>query len=97
MRLSPSTEQELYRIAQEALNNVLQHTHATRAEVRLDVSADVVSLKIRDDGVGFVQKTPTLVALDSVACVSASRDWVACCTYKALPAKAPASRSTQTW
>ena len=53
VRLSPSMEQELYRIAQEALNNVLKHAHATRAEVRLDVSTDVVSLQIQDNGIGF--------------------------------------------
>ena len=46
-------EQELYRIAQEALNNVLKHAHATRAEVRLDASADVVCLQIQDNGTGF--------------------------------------------
>jgi signal transduction histidine kinase len=32
---------------------VLKHAHATRAEVRLDVSADVVTLQIQDDGIGF--------------------------------------------
>jgi signal transduction histidine kinase len=53
VRLSPSMEQELYRIAQEALNNVLKHAHATRAEVRLDASADVVCLQIQDNGIGF--------------------------------------------
>jgi signal transduction histidine kinase len=53
VRLSSSMEQELYRIAQEALNNVLKHAHATRAEVQLDVSADVVCLQIQDNGIGF--------------------------------------------
>jgi signal transduction histidine kinase len=53
VRLSPAMEQELYRIAQEALNNVLKHAHATRAEVRLDTSVDVVCLQIQDNGIGF--------------------------------------------
>jgi signal transduction histidine kinase len=53
VRLSSSMEQELYRIAQEALNNVLKHAHATRAQVQLDVSADVVCLQIQDNGIGF--------------------------------------------
>jgi signal transduction histidine kinase len=56
-RLGPETEQELYRLAQEALNNVLKHAHAARIAVRLDVSPDFVCLEIADDGVGF---DPTL-------------------------------------
>jgi signal transduction histidine kinase len=33
-RLPPESEQELYRLVQEALNNVLKHTHAGRVSVR---------------------------------------------------------------
>ena len=52
-RLRPETEQELYRVAQEALNNVVRHAHASRATVRLDVRADWASVEVIDDGVGF--------------------------------------------
>ena len=52
-RLPPETEQELYRLAQEALNNVLKHAHAGRVVVRLDVSADRATLEVADDGLGF--------------------------------------------
>jgi signal transduction histidine kinase len=52
-RLRPETEQELYRVAQEALNNVLKHAHASRATVRFDVGAGMASLEVVDDGVGF--------------------------------------------
>jgi signal transduction histidine kinase len=52
-RLPPETEQELYRLAQEALNNVLKHAHASRVAVRLDVSTDRAVLEVADDGVGF--------------------------------------------
>src|SRR5919202_264366 len=52
-RLQPSTEQELYRIAQEALNNVLKHAHAQHVDVRLEVSLDCATLEIVDDGIGF--------------------------------------------
>ncbi len=41
-----------YRIAQEALNNIAKHSSATAASVRLEC-ADVVSLTVEDDGVGF--------------------------------------------
>jgi two-component system NarL family sensor kinase len=43
----------LFRIAQEALNNVVRHAHATRVAVTLDVAAHAVSLTIADNGAGF--------------------------------------------
>lgn len=57
-RLPPSLEPVLFRIVQEALNNVVKHARATAAEVelRLDEPA-VVRLAIRDDGVGFDPST----------------------------------------
>jgi signal transduction histidine kinase len=52
-RLSADVEQELCRIAQETLNNVLKHAHARHVAVRLDVSMDPAILEIADDGVPF--------------------------------------------
>jgi len=52
-RLPPNTEQELYRLAQEALNNVLKHAHAGRITVRLAVTNGHATLQVADDGVGF--------------------------------------------
>lgn len=46
-------EQTLYRIAQEALNNVLKHAHAQHVTVRLQRAEAAVQLEINDDGVGF--------------------------------------------
>jgi PAS domain S-box-containing protein len=43
----------LYRITQEALNNVARHAQAPSAEVRLELSGSHVRLTIRDDGCGF--------------------------------------------
>jgi PAS domain S-box-containing protein len=43
----------LYRITQEALNNVAKHAHASSAVVLIDRSAARVSLIIEDDGKGF--------------------------------------------
>ena len=57
-RLDPqvalSREEELvvYRVAQEALTNVLRHAQATHAELVLGVSGDAVELTVRDDGIG---------------------------------------------
>jgi PAS domain S-box-containing protein len=44
----------LYRIAQEALNNVAKHAHATRATVYLRRLANSAELIVHDDGIGFV-------------------------------------------
>jgi PAS domain S-box-containing protein len=43
----------LFRVAQEALGNVVKHSHAKNADVELGASADGLSLLIRDDGTGF--------------------------------------------
>lgn len=43
-----------YRVAQEALTNVVKHSRATRAEVALSYAADHVAIRIRDNGRGVV-------------------------------------------
>ena len=45
--------QELYQIAQEALNNALKHSHAQKVTIRLEFGGKETRLSIRDDGVGF--------------------------------------------
>ena len=52
-RLERETEIQLYRIAQEALNNVAKHSKATKVNVLLEKAADALVLIIEDDGVGF--------------------------------------------
>lgn len=49
-------EEALYRIAQEALNNVVKHARAQSVELTLLVDPQIVQLKIIDDGVGFAPK-----------------------------------------
>jgi signal transduction histidine kinase len=43
----------LYRIAQEALNNIAKHTSATELDVRLAQNGEFISLSIADNGCGF--------------------------------------------
>jgi signal transduction histidine kinase len=52
-RLPIVVEEGLYRIAQEALNNVLKHSKARRVTVRLQLSDGAACLEVADDGVGF--------------------------------------------
>ena len=51
--LPAKIEEGLYRIAQEALNNVLKHAHAHTVTVTLSQLQDKVCLEVADDGVGF--------------------------------------------
>jgi signal transduction histidine kinase len=44
----------MFRIFQEALNNIAKHAHATRVDVRLDATADALMLEIHDNGKGIV-------------------------------------------
>ena len=52
-QLSRESEVTFYRIAQEALNNVAKHAHATRVDVILESRDGSVVLVIEDDGIGF--------------------------------------------
>jgi len=51
--LPVATQQELYHIAREALNNSLKHASATQIIVRLSYGRDRTILEVRDDGIGF--------------------------------------------
>jgi two-component system sensor histidine kinase UhpB len=52
-RLSAATAYNLYRIVEEALNNVRLHSGAARVDVQLGAADDGVSLVVRDDGRGL--------------------------------------------
>jgi signal transduction histidine kinase len=43
----------LYRVVQESLSNIARHAQASQVEVELICEDDVVSLSVRDNGVGF--------------------------------------------
>ena len=51
-RLPPDIEASAYFIVAEALTNVVKHARATRATVRAAVDDGVLTLEVRDDGVG---------------------------------------------
>ena len=51
--LSAQAKRGLYRIAQEALANVVRHANATQAQVRLDIADEQATLAVQDNGRGF--------------------------------------------
>ena len=56
-RLPAAVETALFRIAQEAINNVAKHSGAHSASIRLEFSQPSVALVVEDDGQGFDTKT----------------------------------------
>jgi len=51
--LDPDVQTACFRIAQEALTNILRHARARTVWVELDADAGALTLLVRDDGVGF--------------------------------------------
>lgn len=52
-RLAPHVETALYRVAQEALNNVRKHAPEAGAKLSLHLMDGVVRMEVADDGPGF--------------------------------------------
>ncbi|NTU74218.1 sensor histidine kinase, partial [Candidatus Roizmanbacteria bacterium] len=44
----------IYRIAQEALNNITKHARATEVVIKLSRINNIVSLEVSDNGKGFI-------------------------------------------
>ena len=57
--LDARKEAALYRVAQEALHNALQHSGATAVRVRLARTTRRVILEVGDDGRGFTPEAPS--------------------------------------
>jgi two-component system sensor histidine kinase UhpB len=50
---APQVQIALFRIAQEALNNIAKHAGARHAEIALDQESGDCVMSVRDDGIGF--------------------------------------------
>ena len=58
-RLSPAVEDALYRVVQEALNNVVKHARATSVDVSIVEVENRIEVRIADDGVGLGEHQET--------------------------------------
>ncbi|MGA7729921.1 MAG: GAF domain-containing sensor histidine kinase [Chloroflexia bacterium] len=67
-RLPLNIEKALFRVAQEALNNIVKHARATEAAIYLNTLEDIVYLKIKDNGIGIAtgQVKPGTLGLTSM-------------------------------
>ena len=52
-RFPPEVEVTLFRVAQGAIGNILEHSEAKNASIKLDCNANECVLRIEDDGKGF--------------------------------------------
>lgn len=55
--MPPDTQEVIYRVAQEALQNVAKHAHARRVNLRLKTADEWIRLSVSDDGAGFCAET----------------------------------------
>ena len=53
-RMSKKSQVYLYRIAQEALNNIAKHARATQVTMKLNRIDNIVTLEVTDNGKGFI-------------------------------------------
>ncbi len=56
-RLTPGTEQAIYRVVQEALHNVAKHAQARNATVQVTREEERVHVVVEDDGIGIHTRT----------------------------------------
>lgn len=53
-RINSAIETSLYRVTQEAINNILSHSEAKEFKIQLIYLANITRLVISDDGIGFL-------------------------------------------
>jgi len=53
-KLDPSIENVLFRVAQEAINNISRHSGVLEANIVLEYSQDIINMLIHDAGRGFI-------------------------------------------
>jgi signal transduction histidine kinase len=51
--LDPDVALCFYRVAQEALSNVVKHSRSPRAEIAVDLESEILRMRIADSGVGY--------------------------------------------
>ncbi|WP_431874180.1 GAF domain-containing sensor histidine kinase [Amycolatopsis sacchari] len=72
--LPTELQDDVYRIVQEALHNVVKHAQATSAVVSIAVTDGRLTLEVRDDGVGLAG-TPRPHALGLVSMRERAQQW----------------------
>jgi PAS domain S-box-containing protein len=77
----------LYRITQEALNNVVKHSQAHHAKINLEGDCEQIILRISDDGIGFEPENPQIHGIGIRIMNSRVRDIDASLSITSRPGK----------
>jgi signal transduction histidine kinase len=64
-KLSNDKRTVLYRVAQEALNNVAKHAQASHMEVKIHQHQEMICMEIHDNGSGFLVNEEALFGMQS--------------------------------
>lgn len=65
--VNANIRREVFLIFKESVNNIVKHSAAKRAEIKLDISGNDLMLKIKDDGKGFEVEKSFENSLSSIA------------------------------
>jgi signal transduction histidine kinase len=57
--LDPAVETTAYRLIQEALTNVIKHSHARTVRISASIEGDELAITVQDDGTGFDITSPS--------------------------------------
>jgi signal transduction histidine kinase len=68
--VTPALALALFRIAQEALNNIGKHSKATTVAVDLSLKEREMMLSVSDNGIGFIPGGDTLLAVRGIGLAS---------------------------
>ncbi|WP_245645733.1 GAF domain-containing sensor histidine kinase [Pseudonocardia acaciae] len=74
-RLAVDLQEDVYRIVQEALHNVIKHAGAAEAVVRVRTGNGELLVEISDDGVGLAGRAPRAEALGLVSMRERAERW----------------------
>jgi signal transduction histidine kinase len=91
--LSSDLRAVVFRIAQEAITNVIRHANATRIDIQLDYTDDNIYLRVEDNGQGFItdavlkKKTGKPTALGLLGMVERASLVGGTCTILSQPGK----------
>jgi len=58
--LDAQQQQEVFRIVQEALNNIIKHARAQNAQIIFEQADNLLTILVSDDGQGFELKSPSI-------------------------------------
>ncbi|MFP3975941.1 MAG: sensor histidine kinase [Dehalococcoidia bacterium] len=70
-KLPTHAEDTIFRVVQEALNNIQRHSKATEATVNLEFATEFIKLTISDNGSGFAKDIKDLASEDKIGLIGA--------------------------